>query len=63
MQAIWPLGAGKLNFSFLSSLSQTLQGHGIFAKIHTFITFKLFRQPINDFLVYIITTQMRIAIS
>ena len=53
----------QFNFCLFSSFFQTLHSHRIFCQIRTFVIFEFLYQPVNDYLVEIITTQVGITIS
>ncbi|CDB58410.1 putative uncharacterized protein [Bacteroides ovatus CAG:22] len=53
---------GKLNLSFFSSFFQTLQSHRILSQVSTFVVLEFLYQPIDDYLVEVITTQVSVTI-
>ena len=54
--------AGELDLSLLSSFLQTLHSHRILTEVYTFISLELVSEPVDDHVVEVITTEVRITI-
>src|SRR5699024_8412875 len=52
----------QFDLCLFCSFFQTLQSHRILSKIGTFVFLEFFNQPINDYLVEIITTQVSVTV-
>ena len=64
---VWQVDFGRcrarqLNLSLLSCLLQTLHSHRILAEIYAFLSLEAISQPVDDYLVEVITTQVSITI-
>ena len=64
---VWQVDFGRcrawqLNLSLLSCLLQTLHSHRVLAEIYAFFSLEAISQPVDDYLVEVITTQVSITI-
>src|SRR5262252_7650195 len=53
---------GELALGLLSCLLEALHGHGITAQVDALLALKLAHQPVNDALIEVVATEVRIAI-
>ena len=56
------LRAGELALGLLRGFLEALQGHAVLGQINALFLLELFRQPVDNSLVQVVTTQVRVAV-